>query len=151
MVNSMVNKKSNYAEEAGKLTAPKDKRKGKIPKIRKCKYSNCPINADTSINGQYTCSFHDTAHYHNDVTVAIRKNKTFLMNYNTMVKWKVIDWVNNRERLINHSHIPMIQEESPSLYLIRFFKFLSDKIARESSEAVTKRINNYPGGFDEEF
>lgn len=147
----MKTKKSNYAEEAGKLTAPKSRKKDSVPKIRKCKYSNCPINADTAINGQYTCSFHDTAHYHDDVTVAIIKNKSFRLNYNTMVKWKVKDWVKNKDRLINHKHLPMNEEEPPSLYLIRFFKFLSDKIKRESSEAVTKRINNYPGGFEEEF
>lgn len=141
--------KNDYRKEMDKLDD--NKKKKSAPKVRKCKYSQCPINADTAINGQYTCSFHDTAHYHDDVTVAIRKNKTFLLNYNAMVKWKVSDWVKNKANLIEHKHVPMEEEESPSLYLIRFFKFLSDKIARESSEAVTKRINNYPGSFEEEF
>ena len=142
MVTTMSkDKKSNYAEEAAKLTGPK-KKKDSAPKVKKCCYQGCPINASTAVNNVYSCCFHDSGQYHYDVTLAIKNNKKFLQNYNNMVRWSVQDWINNKDRLLNHPKVPMGENETPSGYISRFFTFISEKIKTEASEMIEKRLNH---------
>jgi len=138
----------DYAKEAAKVDSKS--KKVHVPKVKNCRYANCPLRATTAINGQYACSFHDTAQFHGDVTLAIRNNKTFIQNYNTMVHMGVKDWQKAKKRLLNHPSVPMNEGESPSMYLVRFFNFIEQKIKNEASEMIIRRKNNYPGGFEDE-
>jgi len=139
----------NYAEESAKLKGSAKKKKS-IPKVKKCSYTGCPLNAATVINGRYACNFHFDGDFHQEVTLAIRNNKMFLQNYNRMVKWQVNDWQKNKNRLLNHAMVPMEENETPSGYLVKFFNFIEQKINNESSDMATRRLQNSPVSFEDE-
>jgi len=131
--------KVNYADEAGKLKAPRGNKKT-VPKVKKCMYTNCPINASTEVLGQYRCSFHESGHFHGEVTIAILGNINFIKGYNSMVKWDVPDWIGHKKWLQEHKNCPMQEDETPSHYLIRFFAWISEKIKLEASEHIERKL-----------
>jgi len=138
----------DYRKEMDNLKSP-EKNKKQVSKVKKCSYYNCPMNAAVFINGRYSCCFHTSPDYHDDVTVAIKNNKNFLKNYNAMVKWRVKDWQERKSHLMNHEFVPMLETDTPSGYLVRFFRFISTKISDEASATVKRRLDNFPGDFDE--
>ena len=127
----------NYAKESAKVDANKGKKV--IPKIRKCMYTNCPINATTEVNGQYRCNFHESGHFHAEVTAAIVSNVNFINAYNKMVRWDVSDWYEHEKWLRNSAKLPMEALEPPSQYLIRFFAWVSGNIKSEATAAIERK------------
>ena len=122
----------DYKEEMDKLKG-NQKNKRKPPPVKDCSYTGCPLKASILINGRYTCCFHYGTDFHNEVTIAIKSNKTFLQNYNSMVKWSVSQWQKNKDYLADHKLVPMLEADTPSGYLVKYFQFISNKINNEAS------------------
>lgn len=132
-----MNKKS-YAKEAAKLHGPEKKKKS-VPKIKKCMYTGCPLNASTEINGQYRCLFHFSGDFHHEITIAIKQNINFIRAYSGMVKWRISDWKKHKDWLLTKENCPMKPKELPSLYITRSFFWLAKKIETEASILIERK------------
>ena len=67
-----MNDLTKLAKDARK----REDKKKHIPKVKKCSYTGCPLNAATEVNGRYACNFHFDGAFHQDVTSAIRNRPT---------------------------------------------------------------------------
>ena len=129
---------NDYKKEMDKLND--NKKSGKpVDKPKKCMYQNCEMLAATTAEGRNRCAFHQTGDYHHEVTVSIKQNKNFINGYNNMVKWDVSDWAKHNNYLLNNKNCPIEQGELPSMYLVRFFNWISEKIANDASVLIEKR------------
>jgi len=131
----------DYATEHAKI----GKKKKPIDKIKNCSFTGCPMNADAFINGMWMCCFHDSSDYHQDVTVAIRKNKSIIRTYNTMVRWKPADWKEHHKWLITKDNCPMGENEPRSLYILRYFNWISEVIKNDATTEINKRLQYTTG------
>ena len=132
-----------YATESAKVSKSKSE-KEKSPSIDKCSYMGCPMNASTLLGGRYSCSFHESPDFHQDVTTAIISNMDLIRAYNRMVKWSVSDWnvVSNKGWLLNNSNCPMTDGEMASSYINRYFTWLSEKIKSDASSVTNYLLDN---------
>lgn len=135
--------KPNYADEAAKLKGTEKKKKS-VPKVKKCQYEGCPLKASSFVpeRGGYSCNFHHSGQFHYDVSISIRNNLSSIQGYNRMIRWEPRDWVKNRNYLLNRKHCPMGENEPPSMYLINYFNWLTNKIQDEATVIVLKRLEN---------
>ena len=129
---------NDYKKEMDKLND--NKKSGKpVDKPKKCQYSGCPMLATSTVEGRHKCSFHHTSDFHHQVTLSIRMNKDFLERYYKMVKWDVSDWVEQKVHLINSKNCPIEENELHSLYLVRFYNWISEKIDNDAAVLIEQR------------
>ena len=128
----------NYAKESAKLSKKNNQKPADKP--RKCQYQNCPMRAVSTVEGRSRCSYHHTGDFHHEVTIAIKQNINFINGYNSMVKWTVSDWTKHNDYLLNNKNCPMEQGELPSMYLVRFFNWISEKIQSDATILVNQKL-----------
>ncbi len=113
-----------------------------VDHVDKCQYMGCPMSAAVKDGDGWKCAFHETPDYHQDVTEAINKNMKFIQAYSTMVKWDSDKWIENDSWLKTNINIPMKPNEPYSEYLIRYWKWISEKIKTDSTETINNRLRN---------
>ena len=98
--------------------------------------------SSTSAGGNYRCSFHESGHYHGEVTMAIKENKNFIKTYKAMLKWNTSEWHKQDNWLKTNKNCPMGKDEPPSIYLVKFFNWLSEKIKSDATRHVESRVGH---------
>lgn len=129
----------NYAKESAKLSKKNNQKP--VDKPKKCMYQDCPMRAASTAEGRNRCSFHVTGDFHREVTISIKQNKNFIKAYNSMVKWNQSDWSDQKNWLRSNKNCAMEENELPSMYLVRFYNWLSEKIDNDASALIEKRVS----------
>ena len=118
----------------------KGKKEKYIEHVQKCQYVGCPIKASVLDGDGHKCSFHETPDYHQDVTESVKSNIKFIGAYSTMVKWDAEKWIENDSWLKTNVNIKMVNDEPYSVYLNRYWQWLTAKVRDDSISIINSRL-----------
>ena len=144
----MVITMGKYNEAMGDFKSSRKQKKEQVP-IKKCQYHGCDHVASVIDSNGPRCNWHETGDYSADVTQAIKDNQNYIDGYNKMVYWDGEDWHKQKTWLEQNVNCPMSPGEPPSIYLIRFYNWIAEKIRTDSVEIINKRLNYSSVGADQ--
>ena len=127
--------------DLNKLNTDARKRKdaNKPPPVNKCMYMGCPMRASIKDLDGYKCAFHKNGDYHYEITESIKKNIKHVHAYVKMINWSSIDWKTWSDYLSTTVYCPKEDEELNSLYLNRYYLWLSEKIKIEATDFIANK------------
>jgi len=110
----------------------------------KCQYAGCILPATIKAE-QVTCTYHFKEQYgrfSDAISSAIKENYSFLKKYNEMIMWNVRTWKDREPQILGWDLLPMKKEEAPTptVYLIRFKKWIDNKIKERASEIIEGKL-----------
>jgi len=105
--------------------------------VKKC-CCGCPLDATIDYGGHNTCTYHSQQDYRywQNITMSIYNNLSLINKLSQMTRWTIEDWSEKKDILSQFYFCPMtkLDCDRPTMYLVKFYKALRNKILNEASE-----------------